>query len=151
MSSRISEVIDNLAWEIHENAVNKGFWEKRSIVPDADALIEDIMNRDWEPKVLDALPAIIGIIESHIKTVDRNDGECIALMASELSESLEALRHSNPPDKHCPEFDNASVELADCIIRILDFAAARELPLGDAMIAKMRYNQGREYKHGKRF
>jgi NTP pyrophosphatase (non-canonical NTP hydrolase) len=82
---------------------------------------------------------------------DRNDGEMIALMHSELSECLEALRHSNPPDEKCPDFSSAEVELADCVIRIMDTAHARGWSLPEAIIAKMGYNQGRPYKHGKNF
>lgn len=79
---------------------------------------------------------------------DRNSGECIALMMSELAEGLESLRHGEPPDEHCPEFGNTEIELADCIIRILDFANARGYDIGGALVAKMEYNKTREYKHG---
>ena len=81
----------------------------------------------------------------------RNDGEMIALMHSELSEALEAIRKGNPPDDKLPEFDGYTAELADCIIRIMDTAAARNMPLAEAIIAKIRYNEGRPYKHGKKF
>ena len=81
---------------------------------------------------------------------DRNDGELIALMHSELSEALEAYRHGNPPDDKIPEFSGTTAELADCIIRILDYSAARGLDIGGAIIAKMAYNETRPYKHGKK-
>lgn len=81
----------------------------------------------------------------------RNKPEMFALMHSELSEALEALRVGNPPDKHCPEFDNLSVELADVIVRIMDFSAGFGFPVAEALIAKMAANAKRPPKHGKAF
>ena len=81
----------------------------------------------------------------------RNDGEMIALMHSELSEALEALRHGNPPDDKTPELSGVEAELADTVIRIMDYAAARGLNIGRAITVKMAFNEGRPYKHGKKF
>ena len=33
-----------------------------------------------------------------------NDGECLALIHSEISEALQALRDGNPADTHCPDY-----------------------------------------------
>ena len=81
----------------------------------------------------------------------RNDGEAIALMHSELSEALEALRHGNPPSEHIPEFSGLEEELADELIRIFDFCGGNRLRLGEAVIAKMKFNAGRGFRHGKHF
>lgn len=76
-----------------------------------------------------------------------NDGEKLALMHSELSEGLEALRKDLQSD-HIPDFKGIEEELADTIIRILDYAGARGLRIADAMLAKADYNDTRGYKHG---
>jgi NTP pyrophosphatase (non-canonical NTP hydrolase) len=73
----------------------------------------------------------------------RNVGEAIALMHSELSEALEGYR-KDAMDEHLPQFKSLSVELADCLIRIFDFAETFAPDLGEAFIAKMAYNQIRE-------
>ena len=55
--------------------------------------------------------------------IERNKGELIALMHSELSECLEAER-GNLMDSHLPHRKGAEVELADVLIRIFDYAGA---------------------------
>jgi len=100
--------VNKMKKQIHENAVNHGWWEG-----------------------------------------DREDGTCIALMHSELSECLEALRNGeNLPDKHCPEYSAVAVELADCIIRIFDYCGRKNIPIAEAIVAKHLHNINRPYKHG---
>ena len=82
--------------------------------------------------------------------VNRNRGEMIALMHSELSECLEGVR-KNTMDDHIPEFSSQEAELADTIIRIMDYGSGFKLRIMEAVIAKMAYNKNRPYKHGKAF
>ncbi len=70
------------------------------------------------------------------------------LMVTELAEATEADRAGNPPSKKIPEFSHIEEELADCMIRILDFAEANDMDVIGAMQAKHLYNTGREFKHG---
>lgn len=74
--------------------------------------------------------------------IERNFGEVVALMHSELSEALEAHRKNLMDDK-LPDRSGIEVEFADCIIRILDTAAALGLDVPGAVIAKNRYNKTR--------
>lgn len=85
--------------------------------------------------------------------VSQNVGEKVALIHTELSEFFEGYRKDNfRPDEHCPEFTNQTIELADTVIRILDLAGWLHMHnLGNAIQAKMLYNQTRERLHGKKF
>lgn len=77
-----------------------------------------------------------------------NDAERIALMHSELSEALEAMRKPDLKDKHLPELNPVVVELADVCIRIFDYCGANGFDLEEAIFAKMQVNRNRPHKHG---
>ena len=72
---------------------------------------------------------------------DRNKGELIALMHSELSEALEELRANKEEIS----------ELADVLIRIFDYCGYYKLDLQKAVNLKIKKNKERPYRHGKEF
>lgn len=73
---------------------------------------------------------------------ERNFGEALALMHSELSEALEADRKGKLDDK-LTDRDGREVEFADCLIRIFDIAEACRMDLASAVILKNRFNKER--------
>lgn len=116
--------INEIAKEIHENAVAHGWWDE-----------------------------------------ERTFGDIIALCHSELSEALEEYRNGRPM-VYADDFDNEliritdvsqfdgrkpegiAVELADCIIRILDYCGHEGIDIEQAIKIKHEYNKSRPYRHG---
>lgn len=75
----------------------------------------------------------------------------IALVMTELGELIEGLRVAEGPSSKILGFTNEEEEVADAIIRLLDYAGAYRLRIGEALAAKMAVNEGRPLKHGKNF
>ncbi len=122
--------------DIHENAVNHGFWDD-----------------------------------------ERCFAETVALCHCELSEAVEEDRagrpmvwhkckKSNSPCTKCLSYEGdgvctesmiddkpegIAVEMADCIIRIFDWAGHAGIDLERVIAEKYEYNKGRPYKHGKKY
>ena len=87
--------------------------------------------------------------EAHIISVDhgwwdqpRNPMEIAALIHSEVSEFVEEERKTEYNESKALE------ELADVIIRVVDYCAYRGWDLDDAVFKKMLKNRNREHRHG---
>ena len=78
----------------------------------------------------------------------REDGTVMMLIVSELSELLEELRVGGRESAKIDGFTSEEEELADAVIRILDFAGRKGYRLGSAILAKHAYNLTRPHKHG---
>lgn len=74
---------------------------------------------------------------------DRNVGEMLMLIVSEVSEAMEGHRKGLADDK-LQHRDMLEVELADAVIRICDLAGYLDLDLGGAIAEKLAFNAKRE-------
>lgn len=74
--------------------------------------------------------------------IERNRGELLMLIVSEIAEAMEGERKGLMDDK-LPHRRMAEVELADAIIRIFDYAGGFGYDLQGAFVEKMEYNSSR--------
>lgn len=83
---------------------------------------------------------------------DKNLGEMLALIHSELSEVLEVIRVDEAmTSEKIPPHPAVGEELADVLIRVLDLSAHMGIDISSCVEAKMVYNWTRPHKHGKKF
>jgi NTP pyrophosphatase (non-canonical NTP hydrolase) len=74
--------------------------------------------------------------------MDRNVGEMMMLIVSEVAEAMEGHR-KDLCDTHLPCRLAVEVELADAVIRICDLAGHLGLDLGSAIAEKVEFNRHR--------
>ena len=99
---------------------------------------------------------------------EKNIGEMLCLIHSEVSEALECDRKDKyASHSYRSQFrdndedfkanfelaikDTFEDELADIMIRVMDLAAFKGVDLESHIEAKLRYNSLRPYKHGKKY
>ena len=79
---------------------------------------------------------------------ERNVGEMLMLIVSELGEAIEAHRTDNFGIGKKDTFED---ELADTAIRIFDLCGGLGIDLEKQMKWKMKFNKNREQRHGKAY
>jgi NTP pyrophosphatase (non-canonical NTP hydrolase) len=93
---------------------------------------------------------------------ERNVGEMLMLVVSELGEAIEAHRKNqmmtdNSQDIFTDEWFKENVkdtfedEIADAIIRLLDMSGGLGIDIGWHINAKLKYNASRPRLHGKTY
>ena len=87
--------------------------------------------------------------EVFLSALVAHDISKLGLMVTEIAEAIEGRRHGDPPSDKIPDYSSQEEELADCIVRIMHYAAQRKLRVAEALLAKLDYNETRPYKHGK--
>lgn len=123
-------MLNELAKEIHENAVNHG-WGKTDFPTTAamchceisEAVTEWQNNRlpEWHECMVWGMP-------------------CISPHCS--------IECGNPCAQRSPKPEGIAVEMADCLIRILGWFGQEGIDADRIVAEKMNYNRTREYRHG---
>lgn len=72
---------------------------------------------------------------------ERNIGEALMLIVTELAEAMEGYRHQ--------DHDNFREELADTFIRLFDLCGGLGIDIEAEIAKKAEKNKSRPYKHGK--
>lgn len=72
---------------------------------------------------------------------ERNIGEALMLIVTELAEAMEGYRHE--------DHDNFREELADTFIRLFDLCGGLGVDIEEEIRKKCEKNKKRPYKHGK--
>jgi hypothetical protein len=109
--------------------------------------LDDAFILAWNAK---AVRVYTNAIEKGWYSTPREDGTALMLVVTEIAEAVEALRSADPgkPDKYCPNFSEVEVELADAVIRLMDFGMAKGYRIAEAMVDKIKFNKTRPRMHG---
>lgn len=135
VNEEMFQALNSLCKNIHQINVEMGWWASVKSVQQNLIIIKSNLSSEEKKELIDAL----GI--SNIS--DRNMGELLCLVHSEISEAMEGFRKNLMDDK-LKDRKMFDVELADAVIRIFDICGKYNIPLGTIIAEKVAYNTVRE-------
>jgi hypothetical protein len=122
-----AESLNDLAAEVHQNAVEHGWWDKPLTFGDIVALCHSELS--------EALEAY-------------RDGEELVHGCCGHCTFEDGCDHPAPDGETGCKPEGVAVEMIDCILRILDWCAMEGVDVDELLRMKLAYNKGRPYRHG---
>ena len=128
--------LNELAKDIHDNAVEHGWWDEERSFGEVIALCHSELSEALEEYRNDKTMIYCKACGIEQKC---EDGEsCVACLYS----------HYNDVNGIKIKPEGIAVELADCIIRILDWCGKEGIDIEQIIHLKHEYNKTRPYRHG---
>lgn len=132
-------MLNELAKEIHENAVAHGWWEEERTFGEIVALCHSELSEALEEyrnekEMLYCENKYCKDENGRFRTSLISCQECFEI-------ALSARVELNKPE-------GIATEMADCIIRILDWCGHEGIDIDQIIKIKMEYNKTRPYRHG---
>ena len=130
----VHSALRNLQGEIFENNVKKGWWQGR------------------DPKDVNTRLGLLMLICTEVAegAEEVRTGQPLYYTNKNCTNGVQPMMTWEEPLKAPAEFkpEGLGSELADVVIRCMDMAGGLGLDLGACILAKMRYNETREFRHG---
>jgi NTP pyrophosphatase (non-canonical NTP hydrolase) len=129
---------NELSKEIHQNAVDHGWWEEGRSFGDIIALCHSELSEALE-EYRDGKSNLYFDC-----AVDDQDPDCVC----EPRHPGCGQYYTNDCGYRGRKPEGIAIELADCIIRILDYCSHAGIDIDEAIRIKHEYNKNRPYRHG---
>lgn len=115
--------INDFAKQVHDNAVEHGWWEEERSIPEIIALCHSELSEALE---------------------EYRNGKPLAYFVDDVADK----ENINLAEWHGEKLEGIAVEMIDCIIRILDWCEHAGVDVEELLVKKHLYNIKRPYKHG---
>ena len=135
--------LNSFAAAVHENAVAHGWWEEERGLPEVLMLCVSELAEALE-EFRSGRPMLYYPCNAGGLCVDDRAGENVTC----------GSRTYNPDNPETPctarskKPEGVAVELADCVIRIMDYCGHAGIDIEEAIRIKHEYNKTRPYRHG---
>ena len=130
--------LNDFAKEVHQNAVKHGWWDEERTFGEIIALCHSELSEALEEFRAKRPMVWFGCAEADSEKPCRPEDEYDCL---NYGKEVDCEYRSAKPE-------GIAVELADCIIRILDYCGKEGIDIDAVLKLKHEYNKTRPYRHG---
>jgi NTP pyrophosphatase (non-canonical NTP hydrolase) len=142
LANRPEAGLNALAAEIYKNAVAHGWWEGKRELPEILMLCVSELSEALEEYRYGNPDVYTGCKLGFTCTDDMAEGRTCPERSTNDADVGNPCPHGNGKPQ------GVAIELADCMIRILDYCGRAQIDIETAIRIKHEYNKDRSYRHG---